>query len=404
MPIDARIPLGVTGLDPNGFTNALAAGVKMREVQNASDRLAAKEDLATAKSNALSTYGASKRGPEDRAAVWAADPASGIALDKAAAENDKNTREAGLAGARTEKLTAEAGKAKLLVMRQAASALPDAPTEEEFNTVADWADGQSVDSKLWRTQWANTPPERRPDLVKRWKMSVGEALKVADASRPQPKFFDDGTFLPDTAHPEEGVRPLLGKEPKAEPQKYMKTSTGGQAPLNPDGTLGPTVAGTEPTPKPSKPPTEGQARAGLLVGEAELADNTMKDLEGKGYDPTSRVEALFDRIADMGGMTTSWLASSQGQTYLSAAREFVAAGAYGKSGASLTETEWENGRQTYIPMPGDGKERMAFKAAARARLRQGMHMQAGPADHAAPTDERAELERLRALKAARGGS
>ena len=30
MPLDTRIPLGVTPMDPNGFTNALAAGMKMR--------------------------------------------------------------------------------------------------------------------------------------------------------------------------------------------------------------------------------------------------------------------------------------------------------------------------------------------------------------------------------------
>jgi hypothetical protein len=114
VPINPSIPLQVQGIDPNGFTNALAAGMKMRELQQAGDRLdlaenrlARKDEAAVRKNNALSKYGASQRTPEDRAAVWGADPASGMALDRAAAEIDQNTQDAAYNKVRTENMTTD---------------------------------------------------------------------------------------------------------------------------------------------------------------------------------------------------------------------------------------------------------------------------------------------------------
>jgi hypothetical protein len=106
MPIDARIPLGAAGVDPNGFVNALAAGMKARELQNEADRLARKDELADTKRNALRTYGASGRTSEDLNALWAADPDAAAGIEKTAATAALNT-------AKTDTATAQGDKARL---------------------------------------------------------------------------------------------------------------------------------------------------------------------------------------------------------------------------------------------------------------------------------------------------
>jgi hypothetical protein len=430
MPLDPRIPLGVTPVDPNGFTNALAAGMKMRETQNESERLALaenrlarKDEAATTRNNALSTYGSSKRTDEDLARVYAVDP-------EAAAKLEKNMKDARLADVQAKGLQLENFKKNAAIVAEATGRMLVNPTKDNINLILDDAEKNGgADVSGPRRQIASAPddPKVLVGYVKGW---AGNALKIQEMARQEEK---DGqpkqTVLGGAAYnrdPETGELSLAPgspppKAPTGPAPRYINTPRGQMLmdPQNPS-LPGPIVEGTAPTPKPPKPPTEGQSRAGTLVGEAEHADSTMKDLEAKGYNPTSKLGAVIDRVADMGGMTTSWLASPEGQTYLTAAREFVASVAYGKSGASLTETEWENGRQTYIPMPGDSKERREFKASARARGMQGMHIQAGPADPSAHAGaeggarpappaggadpERAELERLRALKAARGGS
>jgi hypothetical protein len=419
VPLDARIPLGVTPVDPNGFTNALAAGMKMREVQNASDRLAraderteAKNALAVAKDAAIRKYGMSARGPEDLKTLYAEGGGA------AGAEVEKNTADAGYSKVRTDKLTSEATMKKHAVVSQLLTSAVDEPSYQQVR--AQVIEIEPTAAKSW-------PPHYDPafiSITQRRGQAVGDQLAVQKAGQPTvANTTTDGLVIYDPNNPQGGVTPLPGQTPKAptvRAPRYVKTPAGTMVmdPEHPD-LPGPIVAGTAPTPKPPKAPTAAQTKAGLLTGEAELADTTMKGLEKKGYDPTD-LGAYFDRIAEKGGMTTSWLASSQGQTYLSAAREYVASVGYGKSGANLTETEWENGRQTYIPMPGDSKERLAFKAKARAKGLEGMYTQAGPAYRphgtpgdgsvvpppagggAGPADERAELERLRALKAGGG--
>lgn len=78
----------------------------MRELRNAGDRAAYKDEAAVAKSNALSSYGSSKRTPEDLKTLWAASP-------EAAAEIEKTAGTAALTTARTDTATAQTKKAEL---------------------------------------------------------------------------------------------------------------------------------------------------------------------------------------------------------------------------------------------------------------------------------------------------
>ena len=190
MPIDARIPLGVTGLDPNGFVNALGAGMKMRELRNAADRLAAKEDAAATKSNALSKFYQSPRGSEDIATLAreAPDAVSGI---------EKNTREAQLAQVQTQKYKVDNAKADIALMRESSQALAQNPTDENFEAIMASVAPQLSDPampKLWRTQWYSAKtPEARQGYANAWAMSAEKAQRmVMDQAKldapPDPKW------------------------------------------------------------------------------------------------------------------------------------------------------------------------------------------------------------------------
>jgi hypothetical protein len=101
MPIDARIPLGVTGPDPNGFTNALAAGMKMRAVQNEADRLARKDELAETETSSLSRYLAGDRSPESKQLLASESPSAFLKADKAERETKASAATTGKAEAET---------------------------------------------------------------------------------------------------------------------------------------------------------------------------------------------------------------------------------------------------------------------------------------------------------------
>jgi hypothetical protein len=181
MPIDARIPLGVTGVDPNGFINALAAGQKQRELQNASDRLAAKDEAATAKRNALRQFYMSDRGPEAvrTLGIEAPDAVSGI---------EKNTREAEFNEARTGKLRRETAKADIGLLREGIASIAANPTRENATTVLDGIEAQGTDVARPRKQLDSTPDEGLPGLIRGWGMSFKQSedlvQKDRDAAKP----------------------------------------------------------------------------------------------------------------------------------------------------------------------------------------------------------------------------
>jgi hypothetical protein len=216
MPIDARIPLGITGPDPNSFTNALAAGMKMRELRNTADRQAAKDEQAERKTNTLAGYGASPRGPEDRAAVWAVDPASGMALDKAAAEGEKNTTEAAYNKVRTDKLTAEATTKKLAVIGQILNGVTDEPTYQQ-------ARAQVLEIEPNAQKWPEGYDPAFVEITKRRALGVGEQLKIKlaeDKANAPPEavrnsFTGEWEFPP--ARPGGGQPPATGAGPEPAP-------------------------------------------------------------------------------------------------------------------------------------------------------------------------------------------
>ena len=124
----------------------------------------------------------------------------------------------------------------------------------------------------------------------------------------------------------------------------------------------------------NKPLSESQSKAVMFATRADAMD---KQLSSSKYDPTT-TEAAWDRSL-AGGTLTNWMASKQGQVYINQGRNFVAAVLRRESGATITKSEWTQGQQLYIPMPGDDKEVIAQKKYNRTLAIEGIKAEAGDA-------------------------
>ncbi len=129
----------------------------------------------------------------------------------------------------------------------------------------------------------------------------------------------------------------------------------------------------------TKPLTEGQSKAVMFTTRMAAMDD---QLNASTYDPTGK-GAAFDRWATSdgwtSGMLTNWMASDGGQTYINQGKNFVAATLRKESGATITEEEWKQGQNLYIPMPGDSKDVVEQKAYNRQLAIEGMKAEAGDA-------------------------
>jgi hypothetical protein len=189
MPIDARIPLGATGVDPNGFINALAAGMKARELQNEADRLARKDELleqknalAAAKDAAIRKYGMSARTPEDLRNLYAEGGG------EAGAKIEEQTREAEKHEIDTKNAKMAWAKANHELLSRGAAAIVANPTRETALMAIEAAERQGGDMVDARRQLENTPNHAIPKLGQSWGMNakqIGDmALAEQNANKP----------------------------------------------------------------------------------------------------------------------------------------------------------------------------------------------------------------------------
>jgi hypothetical protein len=296
MPIDARIPLGVTGLDPNGFINALAAGQKQRELENASarldlaeNRLARKDEAATTKSNALRKFGMSDRGPEAVRQLY-------IDAPDAAPAVEKNIRDAGFSAAQTDKLTTEATSKKLGVIGQILNGVTDEPTYQQ-------ARAQVLEIEPKAEKWPERYDPAFVEITKRRGLALGEQLKIkmAEDKAGQPQVANtstDGLVTYDPNNPEAGVTQLPGQTPKAPPApRYVDTPRGTmvmdpQNPMSP----GPILPGTEKAPV--ETPQQRRIANQTIRNEAKL-----REAEAGGKQLTDATGALDAHLEKYGTET-----------------------------------------------------------------------------------------------------
>jgi len=123
-----------------------------------------------------------------------------------------------------------------------------------------------------------------------------------------------------------------------------------------------------------KPLTESQAKATAFQSQMIGAENNLKQLEAKGFDPASLKTQSALKVA---GGPLNALASPEAQQYKQAQEQWAESYLRFKTGAAATEGEVQRNIKTFFPQFGDRPEIIAQKAAARAQAEQDIGFAAG---------------------------
>jgi hypothetical protein len=123
-----------------------------------------------------------------------------------------------------------------------------------------------------------------------------------------------------------------------------------------------------------KPLTESQAKATAFQSQMIGAENNLKQLESKGFDPASLKTQSALKVA---GGPLNALASPEAQQYKQAQEQWAESYLRFKTGAAATEGEVQRNIKTFFPQFGDRPEIITQKAAARAQAEQDIGFAAG---------------------------
>jgi len=176
---------------------------------------------------------------------------------------------------------------------------------------------------------------------------------------------------------------------------YALQQRGGQAlqitdPNNPGGTIAATITRRLPPSLPEPPggalpevlTTPGAAKAPQMTepqsqaaGFADRMQNALPIITDTSPAAMSRWQQLLGKIPLAGNS----FVSSEFQQHIQAERDFINAVLRKESGAAISESEFVNARQQYIPQPGDGAAVLAQKAKNRETVLANLTRDAGPA-------------------------
>lgn len=139
----------------------------------------------------------------------------------------------------------------------------------------------------------------------------------------------------------------------------------------------------------NKPPTEGQSLTRGYLGRMQAAAKLMDEK----YVPSTKDFVAASNVYGGEGALRASLANSvlsaEGRKYYQAAADWVRAKLRKESGAAIGEKEMAAEFRTYFPVPSDGPEEIAQKAAARAQAEAEMATMGGmEAPKAAPKVKR----------------
>lgn len=123
-----------------------------------------------------------------------------------------------------------------------------------------------------------------------------------------------------------------------------------------------------------KPLTESQAKATAFQSQMVGAENNLKQLESRGFDPASLKTQSALKVA---GGPLNALASPEAQQYKQAQEQWAESYLRFKTGAAATEGEVQRNIKTFFPQFGDKPDIVAQKAAARAQAEQDIGFAAG---------------------------
>lgn len=122
--------------------------------------------------------------------------------------------------------------------------------------------------------------------------------------------------------------------------------------------------------------TDTQATAQGMLGRMQAAEK-MIGLKGTNTKDFAAAGAIYGGGGALASTMANKVMSKEGQAYYQAAADWVRAKLRKESGASIADTEMSSELRTYFPLPGDGPEQIAQKAAARKQAEAEMTMMGG---------------------------
>lgn len=117
--------------------------------------------------------------------------------------------------------------------------------------------------------------------------------------------------------------------------------------------------------------TEGQASANIYATRMENSSPIIDEFAAAGMN-------FWEHIASGAGIIGNFIVSPERQQFDQAARDFINASLRRESGAVISEQEFANARQQYLPMPGDSPEVLRQKAENRRLQIEGIRAASGP--------------------------
>jgi hypothetical protein len=123
-----------------------------------------------------------------------------------------------------------------------------------------------------------------------------------------------------------------------------------------------------------KPLTESQAKATAFQSQMIGAENNLKQLESKGFNPASLQTQAALKLA---GGSLNAMVAPEVQQYKQAQEQWAESYLRFKTGAAATEGEVQRNIKTFFPQFGDKPEQIAQKAAARQQAEQDIGFAAG---------------------------
>lgn len=124
-------------------------------------------------------------------------------------------------------------------------------------------------------------------------------------------------------------------------------------------------------PKEEKPLTEFQGKSTTFGTRTAQSHNILNQLEDK-------VNPLAVAASQKGGIFANWAVPDDAQRVAQAQRDFINAVLRQESGASISNSEFENAKQQYFPQPGDSDVTKEQKRLNREMVIRGFARQAGP--------------------------
>jgi len=146
------------------------------------------------------------------------------------------------------------------------------------------------------------------------------------------------------------------------------TYRGGKGQTVPEG--GPDYTATTVT-----PPTQMNATQSQAAGFADRVRDALPVITDTSPAAMSRWQILLGKAPVVGNQ----LVSSEFQQHMQAERNFINATLRRESGMAISESEFVNARQQYIPQPGDGEAVLAQKQKNREQILNTLTREAGPA-------------------------